>query len=274
MHNTKTYAVVNLTDIDLVDFSQVGESSVFTIRKSVDETVVIEKKKSNIKKDIKLNRAEAVRQHRRDSRKISVTKFLIIAAIIIIITAVIYLVLKDNSTAEIVEETLPPIERIDNATYIERTYDIPVTYPYLKPEADMKLIGLSLIDSRDVNPEKIIDDKKPPKKVVAEEKPIVSYPVNKPAGTPLMKAYNIYKYEDIYVVQVASLRKKTSAENEATKYIAQGYNNAAIADALGLSERTIETYISRIYQALHITGEQDIHARVRATLIYLQNSQA
>jgi len=38
MHNTKTYAVVNLTDIDLVDFSQVGESSVFTIRKSVDET--------------------------------------------------------------------------------------------------------------------------------------------------------------------------------------------------------------------------------------------
>ena len=38
MHNTKTYAVVNLTDIDLVDFSQVGESSEFTIRKSVDET--------------------------------------------------------------------------------------------------------------------------------------------------------------------------------------------------------------------------------------------
>jgi hypothetical protein len=193
-------------------------------KKSLDETVVIEKKKSNIKKNIKLNRAEAVRQHRRDKRKISVTKLLTIAAIIIIITAVIYLVMKDNSTTEIVEETLPPIERIDNVTYIERTYDIPVTYPYLKPETEMKVIGLSLIDTKDVKPEKIIDDKKPPKKVVAEEKPIVSYPVNKPAGTPLMKAYNIYKYEDIYIVQVASLRKKTSAEKEAAKYIAQGYD--------------------------------------------------
>ena len=38
MHNTRTYAVVNLTDIGLVDFSQVGESSASTIRKSIDET--------------------------------------------------------------------------------------------------------------------------------------------------------------------------------------------------------------------------------------------
>jgi nucleoid DNA-binding protein len=193
-------------------------------KKSVDETVVIEKKKSNNKKDIKLNRAEAVRRHRRDTRKISATKFLTIAAIIIIVATVFYLLMKDSGTMEIVEETLPPIERIDNVTYIERTYDIPVTYPYLKPETEMTVIGLSLIDTKDVKPEKIIDDKKPPKKVVAEEKPIVSYPVNKPAGTPLMKAYNIYKYEDIYIVQVASLRKKTSAEKEAAKYIAQGYN--------------------------------------------------
>jgi hypothetical protein len=41
MHNTKTYAVVNLTDIELVDFSQVGETSQDTIRKSVDETQFI-----------------------------------------------------------------------------------------------------------------------------------------------------------------------------------------------------------------------------------------
>jgi|GEM_PF-2044488 len=203
-------------------------------KKSVEESVVIEKKKSNIKKDIKLNRAEAVRQHRRETRKISATKFLTIAAIFIIVAVVFYLLMKDSSTTDIVEETLPPIERIDNAIYIERTYDIPVTYPYLKPETEMKIIGLSLIDTKDIKPEKIIDDKNPPKKVVetkpsnkkelAEEKPIVSYPVYKPSGTPLMKAYNIYKYEDIYIVQVASLRKKTSAEKEAAKYIAQGYN--------------------------------------------------
>ncbi len=203
-------------------------------KKSADETVVIEKKKSNIKKDIKLNRAEAVRQHRRETRKISAKKFLTITAIFIIVAAVFYFLMKDRSTTEIVETTLPPIKRIDNATYIERTYDIPVTFPYLKPETEMKIIGLSLMDNRDVKPEKIIEDNRPPKKVVetkppiknevAEEKPIVSFPVKKPSGTPVQTAYNIYKYEDIYIVQVASLRKKNSAEKEAAKYIAKGYN--------------------------------------------------
>ena len=38
MHNTKTYAVINLTDIGLIDFSQVAQSSASTIRKSLDDT--------------------------------------------------------------------------------------------------------------------------------------------------------------------------------------------------------------------------------------------
>jgi hypothetical protein len=38
MHNNRTYAVINLTDVGLIDFSQIGESSVSTIRKSLDET--------------------------------------------------------------------------------------------------------------------------------------------------------------------------------------------------------------------------------------------
>jgi hypothetical protein len=38
MHNTKTYATVNLSDIGLIDFAQVGESAASTVRKSVDNT--------------------------------------------------------------------------------------------------------------------------------------------------------------------------------------------------------------------------------------------
>ena len=38
MYNTRTYAVINLTDIGLIDFSQVGETSASTIRKSLDDT--------------------------------------------------------------------------------------------------------------------------------------------------------------------------------------------------------------------------------------------
>jgi hypothetical protein len=38
MHNTKTYAIINLTDISLIDFTQVAQSSASTIRKSLDDT--------------------------------------------------------------------------------------------------------------------------------------------------------------------------------------------------------------------------------------------
>ena len=38
MHNTRTYAVINLTDVGLIDFNQIGETSASTIRKSLDDT--------------------------------------------------------------------------------------------------------------------------------------------------------------------------------------------------------------------------------------------
>jgi len=38
MHNNRTYAVINLSDIGLIDFAQVGETSVSTVRKSLDYT--------------------------------------------------------------------------------------------------------------------------------------------------------------------------------------------------------------------------------------------
>ena len=36
--NNKTYAVINLTDIGLIDFSQVAQSSASTVRKSLDNS--------------------------------------------------------------------------------------------------------------------------------------------------------------------------------------------------------------------------------------------
>jgi len=38
MHNTKTYATINLSDIGLIDFAQVGQTSASTVRKSIDNT--------------------------------------------------------------------------------------------------------------------------------------------------------------------------------------------------------------------------------------------
>ena len=42
-NNTKTYAIINLTDISLIDFSQIGETSASTIRKSLDDTQFVVK---------------------------------------------------------------------------------------------------------------------------------------------------------------------------------------------------------------------------------------
>ena len=60
---------------------------------------------------------------------------------------------------------------------------------------------------------------------------------------------------------------------EVLELIAQGYNNAAIAQLLKLSRKSVETYINAIYQELHLSHEQDIHARVKATLLYLESSK-
>ncbi len=36
--NTRTYAVINLSDISLIDFSQVGQTSAGTVRRNIAET--------------------------------------------------------------------------------------------------------------------------------------------------------------------------------------------------------------------------------------------
>jgi len=38
MHHSLTYAIIAVADIDSVDFSQVGENSADTVRKSLDNT--------------------------------------------------------------------------------------------------------------------------------------------------------------------------------------------------------------------------------------------
>lgn len=73
--------------------------------------------------------------------------------------------------------------------------------------------------------------------------------------------------------QGSALARLTPRQQEVLELIAQGYNNAAIAGRLRLSEKSVETYINAIYQELHVSGEPDVHARVKATLAYLQESQ-
>ena len=83
-------------------------------------------------------------------------------------------------------------------------------------------------------------------------------------------------------VVVASLRPRqgsavaglTPRQQEVLELLAQGYSNAAIAQRLTLSQKSVETYINAIYQGLHLSNEPEIHARVKATILYLETSQS
>ena len=74
--------------------------------------------------------------------------------------------------------------------------------------------------------------------------------------------------------QGSNLARLTPRQQEVLELLAQGYSNASIARRLTLSEKSVETYINAIYQELHLSNEPDIHARVKATISYLHDSQS
>ncbi len=72
----------------------------------------------------------------------------------------------------------------------------------------------------------------------------------------------------------SALSRLTPRQRDVIELIARGYSNAAIADELSLTERSVETYVSVIYQELGVSGERETNARVKAALIALEESTA
>ncbi len=65
------------------------------------------------------------------------------------------------------------------------------------------------------------------------------------------------------------LDQLTGREREVLGEMAQGKNNAAIAASLVLTERAIERHINAIFSKLSLSGEKDVHRRVKAVLMFL-----
>ena len=65
------------------------------------------------------------------------------------------------------------------------------------------------------------------------------------------------------------LEHLTPREREVLGEMAQGKNNAAVANALGLSERAVEKHINSLFGKLALSEEPDAHRRVKAVLVYL-----
>lgn len=67
----------------------------------------------------------------------------------------------------------------------------------------------------------------------------------------------------------SALADLTQREREVLAAVAEGKNNAAIAQSLHLSDGAIEKHISSIFSKLGLSEEPAVHRRVKATLIYL-----
>ena len=65
------------------------------------------------------------------------------------------------------------------------------------------------------------------------------------------------------------LDELTPREHDVLRELAEGKNNAAIAQSLFLSERSVEKVIHSIFLKLGLAYETAVHKRVKATLLYL-----
>jgi DNA-binding NarL/FixJ family response regulator len=65
------------------------------------------------------------------------------------------------------------------------------------------------------------------------------------------------------------LNELTPRERDVLREMAQGKNNAAIAETLILTERSVEKVIHSIFLKLGLTWETAIHKRVKAVILYL-----
>jgi DNA-binding NarL/FixJ family response regulator len=67
----------------------------------------------------------------------------------------------------------------------------------------------------------------------------------------------------------SALAELTPREGVVLAAVAEGKNNAAIAEGLHLTEGAVEKHISSIFSKLGLSEERAVHRRVKATLIYL-----
>jgi DNA-binding NarL/FixJ family response regulator len=68
------------------------------------------------------------------------------------------------------------------------------------------------------------------------------------------------------------LNELTPRERDVLREMAEGKNNAAIAQSLFLTERSVKKVIHSIFLKLGLSFEVDVHKRVRAVILYLADA--
>jgi DNA-binding NarL/FixJ family response regulator len=74
-------------------------------------------------------------------------------------------------------------------------------------------------------------------------------------------------------VERSPLAALTAREREVLAEIAHGKSNAAIADTLVLTKRAVEKHINSIFLKLNLSYAEDVSKRVKATLLFLAETE-
>jgi DNA-binding NarL/FixJ family response regulator len=70
-------------------------------------------------------------------------------------------------------------------------------------------------------------------------------------------------------VATSPIGQLTARERDVLRKMAEGRNNAAIAEDLVVTERSVEKVINSIFMKLGLTWEPAVHKRVKAVILYL-----
>ncbi|MDP2363559.1 MAG: SPOR domain-containing protein, partial [Ignavibacteria bacterium] len=173
----------------------------------------------------------------KSEKKRNLIPFVVFPLLIIIASVALYWYLEFYKKNETEVKPTQIVLKSENAKVVARSFDLPVSYPYL-PKINQTTIsetGTLKIDEPNITTEKIEDkkteQKKPEEKLTVKEipnpkntdsnKPVK---VEIPTGISLNVGDNIFKYGNYFVVQVASYRASSISENEAGKFRNKGYN--------------------------------------------------
>lgn len=74
--------------------------------------------------------------------------------------------------------------------------------------------------------------------------------------------------------QSSRLTALTDREREVLSLIAEGANNASIAESLVLTKRAVEKHVNSIFAKLGLTEAEDVSRRVKAALLFLADEDA
>lgn len=213
----KDFTEVKSTELNIIK-TPLGGSPTKLDNHSPDKEKATEEK-IKAKKPITLHNDYFEKRH----KKSKMPFIILFTALITIGAASFYYFIFLNQSAG-VQQTPQLSINSKNTVIVRRDFRIPISYPYLLSNAGEissdNNIDESKVEIQDIKPEESKTIK--PEISISETKPKVE-------NVPPSKSFtnvgsNIYKYGELYVVQVASFRAESIAENEAGKYRNKGLN--------------------------------------------------